>query len=354
MKRLFFTALTFAAIAGQVFTAPAQAADDNVVNLYSYRQPFLINPLLEAFTKETGIQVNSVFVKTDMLQRLKAEGRNTPADVILASDINRIFDLAKANLLQQIDSDVVNANIPSAYRDSNDLWVGLTSRARVLYVSKDRVKPGAVTSYEDLTKPEFKGRICTRSGKHDYNISLLSSVISANGIEKAEAWAHGLKANLARKPQGNDRAQVKAIFEGVCDIAIGNSYYFGKMLTNDKKPEQKLWAAAVRIVFPNQPEHAGGNLTLARGAHINISAGGITKAAKHRDNAAKLLEFLTDSYAQELYAGVDFEYPLKEGTQLHPLVAGWGDFHADTSNLKGIVANRAEASKMMDRVGFDN
>lgn len=348
MKRLFFALAALISI-----VSPVHANDHNEVNLYSYRQPFLIEPLLKAFTKETGVKVNAVYVKTDMLQRLKAEGMNSPADVVLASDINRIFDLADADLLQPIASNTVNANIPSGYRDPNDLWVGLTSRARVLYVSKDRVTPGSVTSYEDLIKPEFKGRICTRSGKHDYNISLLSSIIAATDVDQAEAWARGLKANLARKPQGNDRAQVKAIFEGVCDIAIGNSYYFGKMLTNDKKPEQKLWAASVRIVFPNQPETAGGVATLARGAHVNISAGGITKAAKHRDNAVNLLEFLTDSYAQEMYAGVDFEYPLKEGTQLHPMVAGWGDFHADTANLMSIVANRAEASKMMDRVGFD-
>jgi iron(III) transport system substrate-binding protein len=323
---------------------PAQAGDKEV-NLYSYRQAFLLKPLLDGFTKETGIKVNVVYAKKGMLERLKAEGANSPADAILSVDIGRLNDLVRSELVQPINSKILNANIPPQFRHKDGLWYGLTARARVLYAHKTRVKPGELTSYEDLAKPRFKGRICTRSGKHVYNISLVASMIKALGETKAEAWARGVKANLARRPQGNDRAQVKAIYQGECDVSIGNHYYMGKMATNEKKPKQKKWAEAVRIVFPNQQD---------RGTHVNVSGAGITTSAKNKANAIKLLEYLSGDLGQEIYAQVNFEYPIKKGVKRHPMVASWGDYKPDAVHLSDIATLRTAASKLMDRVGFDN
>ncbi len=330
-------------------------AEGNHVNLYSYRQPFLMKPLLDAFTRKTGIKVNMVYAKTGMLERLKAEGRNSPADAVLTADIGRLTDLVRAGLVQPVTSAVLTANVPPRYRHPDGLWFGLTTRARVIYAHKTRVRPGEVSTYEDLADPRFKGRVCTRSGKHAYNISLLASLIAAKGEKAAEEWARALKANLARRPQGNDRAQVRAIKEGECDVALGNSYYMGKMATNDKKPEQKEWAAAVTVIFPNQPR-AGQQAEdpRGRGTHVNISGAAVTKSAKNRDNAIRLLEFLSGDFAQRIYAEQNFEYPVKPGVPPHPLVASWGTFKADTLHLAEVAKYRAAAAKIMDRVGFDH
>lgn len=342
---LFFTALFFAPLLGGAWGVPTAHASDGVLNVYSYRQEFLVSPLIEAFEKETGIDVKIVFAKKGLVQRLKAEGMNSPADVILTADINRMEEFQSEGLLQPVSSATLSANIPAQYRHPDGLWYGLTMRARAIYAHKTRVQPGEADTYEDLAKPHMKDRVCTRSGKHPYNISLLASVIAAKGQDQAQAWIQGVKDNLARRPQGNDRAQVKAIKEGECDVAIGNSYYFGKMLTNDKKPEEKAWAGAVNIIFPNQAD---------RGAHVNVSAAAVTKSARHLDDAVKFLEFLTADKAQRLFAAENFEYPLKDGVALDPLVASWGTFKADDRNLAEIVAQHGEAAKMMDRVAFDH
>ena len=325
------------------FSSAAMAASE--VNLYSERQPFLISPLLEAFTAENGIKVNMVYIKKGMQERLKTEGANSPADAVLTSDIGNLHNLVKAGLLQTSESRILADQIPSHYRHPDGLWYGLTMRARVIYASTDRVKPGELKSYEDLAAPHMKGRICVRSGKHMYNISLLASIIASRGEAAAQAWARGLKANLARKPQGNDRAQVKAVYEGICDVALGNTYYMGKMATNEKSPEQKDWAKSVTIIFPNQAD---------RGTHVNISGGAITASAKNKDNAIKLLEFLSGDKAQKIYAESNFEYPVKAGVAAHPLVASWGEFKADQTNLAKIAEQRITASKIMDIVAFNN
>jgi len=319
-------------------------AGEGEVNLYSYRQPFLIQPMLEAFTEETGIEVNVVYAEKGMLERLKAEGENSPADAVLTADIGRLNDMVEAGVLQPIHSDVLEDNIPAQYRHPDGLWFGLTSRARVIFASRDRVGTEEVVTYEDLADPKMKGRVCTRSGKHVYMVSLIASVIAHVGEDKAEQWLRGVRDNLARKPQGNDRAQAKAIYEGICDVAVANTYYMGKMATNDEKPEQKEWAESVRIVFPNQDD---------RGTHVNVSGAAVTGSAKNRDNAIRLLEFLSGDYAQQLYAEQNFEYPVKAGVPLHPLVASWGNFKADTIGLADVAEYRAAASKMVDRVGYD-
>ncbi len=323
-------------------TAVASAEE---VNLYSSRQPFLMKPLLEAFTKESGIKVNMVYLKKGMLERLKSEGRNSPADLILVSDIGNLHNHDKAGLLQSATSANLAANIPAQYRHPDGNWFGLTVRARVIYASKDRVKPGEVTSYEDLADPKMKGRVCIRSGKHVYNISLLASIIVAKGPEAAAAWAKGVKANLARKPQGNDRAQVKAVYQGECDVAVGNTYYMGKMATNKKDPVQKEWARSVNIIFPNQQD---------RGAHVNVSGAAVTKAAKNKANAISLIEFLSSESAQKIYAETNFEYPVKAGVALHPMVASWGKFKADKAYLSKIANERSTATKLVDQVAFNN
>ena len=334
-------------LATSLAASPAWAGE---VNVYSSRQPFLMKPLLEAFTAATGIEVNMAYMKRGMLERLRAEGANSPADAILTTDIGNLDNHAKAGLLQPIESRVLEANIPAQYRHPDGLWFGLTMRARVIFVHKDRVRPGEVTSYEDLADPKMKGRVCSRSGKHAYNVSLLASIVAAEGEAAAEAWARGVKANLARRPQGNDRSQVRAIKEGECDVALGNTYYMGKMATNEKHPEQKEWAAAVRIVFPNQD----GPNQIGRGTHVNISGAAVTKSAKNRDDAVKLIEYLSAAAAQAIYARRNFEYPVKPGVPLLPLVASWGDFKADPALLSTIAEYRITASKIMDRVAFDH
>ena len=335
-------AMTAAVVIGSV--APAASAD--VVNVYSYRQPFLVEPLFDAFTKETGVEVKVVFAKKGLVERLKAEGSNSPADLIFTVDIGRLADAQAAGVTQPIQSAVLDANVPEQYRDPDGHWVGMTTRARIIYASKDRVAPGEITSYEDLSDPKWEGRICTRSGKHVYNVALFSSMIAHYGLEKAEAWLAGLKSNLARKPQGNDRAQVKAISEGECDLSLGNHYYYGAMLADD---EQKAWAEAVNLVFPNQT----GEGMDARGTHVNVSGVALTKSAPNKANAVKLVEFLAAG-GQTLYAEINYEYPVNPTVAWLPEVEAWGKFKADTLDLAAIAELRAEAARMVDRVGYND
>lgn len=339
IKRVLLAGLALSASASF-----AQAADE--VNIYSYRQEFLIKPLLETFTAETGIKTNVIFSKSGLLERLQHEGANSPADVILTSDIGPLHDAVERNLVPPIESQVVKDNVPEHYRSKDDLWVGLTARSRVIYASRERVKPGEIQTYEDLADPKWKGRICTRSGKHSYNLSLIGSIIEHDGEEQAEQWLRAVKENLARRPQGNDRAQVKAIKEGQCDLALGNTYYFGHMLTNEEEPEQQEWARSVNIVFPNQE---------GRGAHMSISGAALAKHAPNRDAAIKLIEFLTSEKAQKMYAEVNYEFPVRPGIEWSPLLKEYmGDFKADKVNLGDVVKHRAAASRLVDRVGFDN
>jgi iron(III) transport system substrate-binding protein len=330
----------FLAAAG--WTSVAAASQE--VNLYSYRQPFLINPMLEAFTKATGIKVNVVYAKDGVLEKLKAEGRNSPADAVLTVDIGRLHELKEAGLLQPVRSETLSKNIPAHLRDPDGLWFALTTRARIAVVSKARVKPGELTTYADLADPKFRGRVCVRSGKHPYNVALIASIIAHEGEANAEKWLMGLRANLARKPQGNDRAQAKAIYEGVCDVGIINTYYMGKMQTEKKETAQQKWADAVRVTFLDQD---------GRGNHVNVSGAAVTKTARNRDNAIRLLEFLSGDLAQRMYAADNLEYPVKAGVALDPVVESWGAFKADAIDLDKIAVLRGKASQMVDRIRFD-
>lgn len=319
--------------------APASAAEE--VNVYSYRQPFLVDPMFDAFTAETGIKVNVVYAKKGLDQRLAEEGKNSPADLIMSVDIGRLSSIVNKGLTQSVDSEVLNANIPAHLRSEKGEWFALTTRARIVYASKDRVKEGELKTYEDLADPKFKGRICTRAGNHSYNLALISSMIETHGEAEAQKWLEGVKANLARKPQGNDRAQVKAIWQGECDISIGNTYYMGKMLADEK---QIPWAESVDILFPNQGD---------RGTHINVSGVSMTKYAPNRANAQKLMEFLSEDKAQAMYAEVNYEYPVKPGVTWSDLVKGWGEFKGDKMSLDTIASLRKTASKLVDTVGYN-
>ena len=324
------------ALSGTALPALAQE-----VNVYSHRQPELIQPLVDAFTAETGITVNVAFVDKGMAERLQAEGARSPADLVLTVDIARLKQVVDAGVTQPVQSDVLNANIPAELRDKDGQWFGLTSRARIVYASKDRVQPGEVATYEELATEEWKGRICTRSGTNDYNVALVAAMIVHHGEDYAKQWAEGLKANLARKPDGGDRDQVKAIAAGECDIAVGNTYYIGQML-ND--PEQKEAAESVRIDFP---------VFEGAGTHLNISGVAMTKAAPNKENALKFMEWLSSDEAQRIYAEKNHEFPVKPGVAKSELVASWGEFTPDTVSLSDVAAARPAALKIMEEIDFD-
>ncbi len=333
-KSMFLTATTL--------TLGVTALHAAEVNVYSYRQPDLVKPLFAAFTKKTGIKVNVAFLNKGMVEKLVAEGKRSPADVVLTVDIARLAAIVSAGVTQPVESAVIDANIPAQYRDPGNQWFGLTSRARVVYASKTRVKPGAVTTYDDLANPKWKGRICIRSGTHAYNLALFSAAIAHMGEQGAKTWLTGLRANLARKPQSNDRGQVKAIWAGECDIALGNTYYMGEMLAN---PAQRKWADAVRIDFP---------VFVGGGTHVNLSGMAMTKAAPHRQDALKLMEFLTSPTAQSIYAEVNYEYPLNPAAKPSALVASWGKFTPDNVPFMAMAKLRRTALRLVEEVNFDN
>lgn len=318
--------------------APVAAQE---INIYSHRQPELLQPLVEAYTAETGVKVNVAFVDKGMAERLVAEGNRSPADLVMTVDIARLKQVVAAGVTQPVQSDALEANIPEALRDADDHWFGLTARARIVYASKDRVADGEVTTYEDLASDKWKGRICIRSGLNDYNVALVSAVIAHHGEEAAKTWLEGIKANLARKPEGGDRDQVKAIAAGQCDIGIGNTYYIGQMM-ND--PEQKPAAEAVRIIFPTFE---------GDGAHLNVSGVAMTKAAPNREEALKFMEWLSSDEAQRIYAETNHEFPVKPGVARSELVAGWGEFTPDSISLSRIAELRPTALKLIEEVNFD-
>ena len=330
-----------AALAAAVLATGAQAAEE--VNIYSYRQEFLIKPFLDKFTEKTGVKVNVVYAEKGMVERLVREGENTPADMVLTVDIARLKEHADAGVLQPVKSKVLEENVPAQYRAPDGLWYGLSTRVRILGVSKDRVPAGAIKDYEDLADPRWKGKICTRPGSHEYNRALVASLIAAHGEQKAEELVRKIVANFAQKAQGNDRSQAKAVMEGVCDVAIMNHYYYFAMKMNEKEPEQKQWADAIRIVFPNQD---------GRGTHVNISGGGITKHAKNKANAVKLMEFLSSDEAQQMYAAVNYEFPVNPHVQPSAEVQALGKFKSDPLPIARIAELSEAAQKIVDRTGW--
>ncbi len=334
-----------ARLAALMFSAAlaGPALADGEVNIYSYRQPELIQPLLDEFTRETGIAANVLFLDKGLVERIRAEGANSPADVILTVDIGRLVEAKDGGVTQPVQNDIINKDIPAQYRDPDGDWFGLTTRGRVVYASKERVAQNEIT-YEELADPKWKGKICTRDGQHSYNIGLFASMIAHHGAEYTETWLKGVKENLARKPDGSDRSQAKSIAAGECDLALGNTYYVGLMLTNDKEPEQKEWAAAIKVLFPNAAD---------RGTHVNISGMSLAKNAPNKDNAIKLMEFLSAGEAQKIYAEQVFEYPVMPGAEPSKVVKSFGPIKPDSLALSDIAANRKTASELVDKVGFN-
>jgi len=312
------------------------------INIYSHRQPFLIKPFLWAFEKETGIKSNIIYSAKGLAQRMLAEGERSPADVVLTVDISRLNVYADKNLLFPVESQELFKNIPGHLRDKKNRWFGFSKRARILAVSIDRVDISELKKIEDIADLRWRGRICSRPGSHVYNRALLASIIAANGAVAAEKWAQGLVQNLAQRPQGNDRAQVKAIFQGVCDIAIINSYYFGK-LKNSKIPEQRKWTANVRIIFTNQK---------GRGNHINISGGGVARYSKNKKLAISFLEFLSREKAQKLFTQINYEFPGNPNIAYSKELLSWGSFSEDKLPIGKIADLAPTAQRIIDRVGW--
>ncbi|CAM3208337.1 Fe(3+) ABC transporter substrate-binding protein [Paracoccus nototheniae] len=327
-------------ILASLLSATALPAFAQEVNVYSHRQPELIQPLIDAFTAETGIPVNVAFVDKGMVERLQAEGDRSPADLVLTVDVARLGEVKDAGVLQAVEDEALDV-IPAGLRDDDNQWFALTTRARIVYASKERVADGEVTTYEDLADAKWEGRICTRSFTNDYNVALTAAFLAHHGEEETLAWLEGVKGNLAKRPEGGDRDQVKSIWAGECDISLGNTYYMGAMLKDD---EQKDWAEAVRIVFPTFEDG---------GTHVNVSGMAMTASAPNRDAALQLMEFLVGDEAQQIYAETNNEFPVKEGVAPSELVASWGEFTPDDLSLPEISDLRPQALDLIERVNFD-
>jgi iron(III) transport system substrate-binding protein len=328
-------------VLGLLVAISAAAAE---VNLYSARKEALIKPLLTRFTEQTGITVNLLTGKADaLLKRLESEGDNSPADLLLTVDAGRLNRAKAAGVLQPIRSPVLDAAIPAEYRDPEGYWFGLSLRARPIMYVKKRVDPTQLSTYEELAGPNWRGRICVRSSDNIYNQSLVASLIAAHGIEETEEWAQGFVANFARPPQGGDRDQIKAAAAGQCDIAVANTYYLGRMLNQAQDDAERVAAEQVAVFWPNQD---------GRGAHVNVSGAGITKAAKNKREAMQLLESLAGDAEQAWYAQVNHEYPVRPGVAWSETVTAWGQFKADSVSLSQLGELNPEAVRLMDRAGW--
>ena len=320
-------------------TSVAQAAE---VNLYTTREPVLIQTLLTEFTQKTGVKVNTVFIKDGLLERVKAEGRRSPADVMLTVDFGNLVDLVESGLTQRVSSKTLNSAIPANLRAANGHWYALSMRARAVYASKDRTPLNAIT-YEDLANPKWKNKICIRSGSHPYNTALIAAYIAHHGEKQAETWLRGLKANLARPASGGDRDVARDILGKICDIGVANTYYVGTMRTGDA--EQQRWGNAINVVLPRFKNG---------GTHVNVSGAVISKHAPNRKEAVQLLEFLSSDHAQAIYAQSGYEYPVKPGVKIDPIIASFGKLNIDNVRLSEIAKYRKAANLLVDKVQFNH
>ena len=318
----------------------ASFAQSKMINLYTHREPGLIKPLLEKFTLETGISVNVVFAANGLAERMQSEGAAGPADMLLTVDIATIAHAVELGIAAPVDSTILKAAIPQGMRAQDGAWHAVSARARVIYASKERVKETSLT-YEKLADPAFKGRFCTRSGKHSYNIGLISEAIGVLGADKAEAWLKGLKANLAKRPSGGDRDVAKDIAAGLCDIGLGNTYYIGLMARDNA---QKAWVEAINVIVPTFEQG---------GTHLNVSGLIVSKWAKNRAEAIQLAEWLAGKSAQSHYAALNFEYPVIEGADIAPAISSFGPVRPGWISLESIAKNRKLASELVEKTGFD-
>jgi iron(III) transport system substrate-binding protein len=320
-------------------SALAQSGD---VNVYTYRESKLVQPLFEAFTKDAGVRVNVISASSGLEQRIKTEGTNSPADVLLTVDIGRLEDAVRAGITQPIKSDLLDKVVAPQYRDPEGHWYGISMRARVVYASKDRVQQSAL-NYEDLADPKWKGKVCIRSGQHIYNNALFAAHIGHYGEAKTEEWLKGLKANLAQKPSGGDRETARDVAAGKCDLGVGNTYYWA-LMKNDE-PDKKAWAEATKVILPTFKDG---------GTHVNISGVVLAKYAPNRDNAMKLIEWLAGEKAQHMHADLNYEYPVRPGIAINPTIAGYGKLNPDPMSISKIAENKKAAANLVDKVGFDN
>ncbi len=340
MSRFRHGIAAIAVTAALAIAGPLAAAE---VNVYNARHYGTDQQLWDGFTKATGITVNVVEGNHDeLIQRLGTEGANSPADVLITVDAGRLAFAAANDLLQPVSSPTLEKIVPAHLREPGGLWYGLAVRARVLVYAKDRVDPAALSTYEALADPGLKGRVVVRSSSNVYNLSLVGSILAANGEEKTQAWANGLVANFARPPEGGDTDQIKAVAAGQGDIAISNTYYFARLLVSDK-PEERAIAEKLAVFFPNQGD---------RGTHVNVSGAGVIKTAPNKDNAIRLIEYLASPEAQRYFADTSLEYPVNAEVKPHPVLAGFGDFKQDSLNAATYAANSVEAAKIMDRAGW--
>ena len=344
MNRPTARALIWAAAATlAAATAPAHAADE--VTLYTTREPGLIQPLISAFTAQTKINVNTVFVKDGLLERVKAEGTRSPADVLMTVDVGNLLDLVEGGVTQPVKSSALESAIPANLRAADGQWFALSLRARVLYA--DRSSNLTSFRYEDLADPRYKGKVCIRAGQHPYNTALIAALIAHDGEAKAEQWLRGVKANLARKASGGDRDVARDILGGICDIGLANSYYVGQMKGAKEGSDARKWGDAIKVIRPSFASSKGGT-------HVNISGAAVAKNAPNRANAVKLIEFLVSPPAQELYAQANYEFPVRKGVALDPIIGETiGDLKVDPLPLTEIAKYRTQASALVDKVGFD-
>ncbi len=338
------TQLAFAGITALAGIGAAQAAGE--VNLYTTREPGLITPLLEAFQQDTGVKVNTVFVKDGLIERVKTEGDKSPADVLMTVDIGNLLDLVESGVTQPVQSETLEAAIPANLRGSNGEWFSLSLRDRVAYVEKD-LDITSIT-YEDFADPKFKGKVCIRSGQHPYNTALIAAKIAHDGVEATETWLKGVKANLARKAAGGDRDVARDILGAICDVGIANAYYVGRMKNSEPGSDAYKWGEGIKVLRPTFASEK------SKGTHVNISGAALAAHSPNKAQAVQLLEYLVSDKAQSMYAKANYEYPVKKGVELDPVVASFGELVIDPLALTEIAKYRKQASELVDKVGFDN
>jgi iron(III) transport system substrate-binding protein len=343
-RRVFLATATAAtAVAVDQYFHPKAGTANQVLNLYSARHYDADNAVYASFTQKTGIKVNLVEADADkLIERMKSEGTSSPADVLLTVDAGRLWRAQDAGLFQPVRSSILERVIPANLRESSGLWFGFTRRARVIMYNKDRVSPTDLSTYEDLADSKWRGRIVVRSSSHVYNQSLVGAIYAKHGAAKTEEWVRNFVANFARSPEGNDTAQIKAVASGLADIAIANTYYLARLAKSNKREDKEI-AKRVGLFFPNQRD---------RGAHVNISGGGVAKHAKNRDAAIKFLEHLASPEAQTIFASSNHEYPAVRGVSLDPVLASYGSFKEDRIDAALFGKNNAEALRIMDRGGW--
>jgi iron(III) transport system substrate-binding protein len=312
------------------------------VNIYTTREPGLIQPILDAFTAKTDIAVNTVYLQDGLIERVAAEGESSPADILMTVDFGALVDLVDAGLTQTVDSEVLESAVPEALRDPEGNWFALSGRARVLYAAKDLDVDGF--TYEQLDDEEWRGRLCIRSGQHPYNTAMFAAYLAKYGEKATREWLEGIKANQARVAAGGDRDGARDIAAGVCDIAIGNSYYVGLMTSGAGGDEQQAWAEEIKVILPTFEN--GGTL-------VNVSGAALAANSPNRDEAVQLLEYLVSDEAQKLYAEANFEYPVTETAEVHPIIADFGTLQPDEMQLTEILPYRQRASELVDEVNFD-